>query len=173
MDPAFFGQANWASKGIDRARDRAELALLDWFLERGRPVLAICRGHQVANVWAGGDLIQDLGEELTPFHQQEKGDRVHLVRAEEGSVLHRLYGSVFPVNSSHHQGVGELGTGLKVTARSESGVVEAMEHTTLPVITTQFHPERMTGAHARPDAVDGSLIFDHFMQMCGAVENQR
>lgn len=170
MDPAFFGQENWASKGIDRDRDRAELALLDWFLGRGKPVLAICRGHQVANVWAGGDLLQDLGEGLVPFHQKEKGDCVHPVRAEEGSLLHRLYGPVFPTNSSHHQGVGRLGKGLKVTARSEGGVIEAMEHETLPLITTQFHPERMTGEHARPDTVDGGAIFEHFIQLCRAVE---
>ena len=171
MDPAFFGQRDWASRGIDRARDRAELALLDAFLGAGRPVLAICRGHQVANVWAGGDLIQDLGEELVPFHQRQEGDLVHLIRGEEGTALHRLYGCVFPVNSNHHQGVGRLGRGLRASARSESGVIEAMEHETLPLITTQFHPERMTGAHARPDTVDGGALFRHFMELCGKGED--
>ena len=167
MDPAFFGQRDWASRGIDRARDRAELALLDAFLGAGRPVLAICRGHQVANVWAGGDLIQDLGDVLGPFHQRQKGDLVHLIRGEEGTALHRLYGCVFPVNSNHHQGVGRLGRGLRASARSESGVIEAMEHEMLPLITTQFHPERMTGAHARSDTVDGGALFRHFMELCG------
>lgn len=161
MDPAFFGQADWASRGIDRARDRAELSLLDWFLERRRPVLGICRGHQVANVWAGGDLIQDLGV-LTAFHQKASGDLVHLVRAEEGTWLHSLYGSVFPVNSNHHQGVGRLGRGMAVSARSEGGVIEAMVHESLPLITTQFHPERMAG---------GGAVFVHFMALCRAVEN--
>lgn len=171
MDPAFFGQENWASKNIDLARDRAELALLDWFLERGRPVLGICRGHQAANVWAGGDLVQDLGEPLVPFHSGA-ADLVHPVRAGEGSLLHRLYGPVFPVNSAHHQAVGRVGRGFAVTARSEGGVIEAMEHEILPLITTQFHPERMTGARARPDAVDGGGIFAHFMALCRAVENR-
>lgn len=170
MDPAFFGQEDRGSRGIDRDRDRVELALLDWFLGRGRPVLAICRGHQVANVWAGGDLIQDLGK-LVPFHSQEAGDRVHPVKAEGGSLLHRLYGHVFPVNSSHHQGVGRLGRGLTAAARSEGGVIEAMEHGSLPLVTTQFHPERMTGALARPDAVDGGPIFAHFMKACRRGEN--
>lgn len=165
MDPAFFGQVNWASRGIDRARDEAELALLDWFLSRGKPVLGICRGHQVANVWARGDLIQDLGDLLVPFHSGE-ADRVHPVRAEEGSLLRRLYGELFSVNSSHHQGVGRLGEGLKVTVRSEGGVIEAMEHERLPLITTQFHPERMTGKLARPDTVDGGAIFREFIKMC-------
>lgn len=166
MDPALFGQGNTASRGIDRARDEAELALLNVFCAAGRPVLAICRGHQVVNVWLGGDLIQNLSPELVPFHQREEGDQVHPVRAAEGSLLRRLYGPVFPVNSSHHQGLGRLGRGLRVTAWSEGGVMEAVEHESLPLISVQFHPERMTGALARPDTVDGGKIFRSFLGLC-------
>lgn len=166
MDPALFGQEDQGSRGIDLARDQAELALLDAFLGAGRPVLAICRGHQVVNVWLGGDLIQDLGPELVPFHQGEQGDRVHLARAAEGTLLHRLYGPVFPVNSAHHQGVGRLGRGLRAAAWSEGGVVEALGHDRLPIISVQFHPERMTGALARPDTVDGGDIFRVFLELC-------
>lgn len=165
MDPSLFGQANYGSQGIDRARDEAELALLTAFLAAGKPVLAICRGHQVINVWLGGDLIQDLAAPLAPFHGGGKGDRVHPVRAVEGSLLHRLYGPVFSVNSSHHQALGRLGQGLSVTARSEGGVAEAVEHETLPLISVQFHPERMTAAKARPDTVDGGAIFRAFLNM--------
>ena len=166
MDPALFGQGNTASRGIDRARDEAELALLNVFCAAGRPVLAICRGHQVVNVWLGGDLIQNLSPELVLFHQREEGDQVHPVRAAEGSLLRRLYGPVFPVNSSHHQGLGRLGRGLRVTAWSEGGVMEAVEHESLPLISVQFHPERMTGALARPDTVDGGKIFRSFLELC-------
>ncbi len=166
VDPALFGQENTHSQGIDRARDEAELALLDAFCGAGKPVLAICRGHQVVNVWLGGGLLQDLGPELVPFHRKEEGDQVHLVRAAEGSLLQRLYGSVFPVNSSHHQGLGRLGEGLRVTARSEGGVIEAAEHETLSLICVQFHPERMTGEKARPDTVDGGEIFRAFLERC-------
>ncbi len=166
MDPALFGQGNTASRGIDRVRDEAELALLNVFCAAGRPVLAICRGHQVVNVWLGGDLIQNLSPELVLFHQREEGDQVHPVRAAEGSLLRRLYGPVFPVNSSHHQGLGRLGRGLRVTAWSEGGVMEAVEHESLPLISVQFHPERMTGALARPDTVDGGKIFRSFLELC-------
>ncbi len=161
MDPALFGQENRGSRGIDPARDRAELALLDAFCGAGKPVLAICRGHQVVNVWLGGDLVQDLPAGLAPFHSREGGDRVHPVRGLEGTLLHRLYGPVFPVNSRHHQALGRLGRGLSAAAWSEGGVVEAMEHDTLPLISVQFHPERMTG----PDTVDGGLLFDEFLAM--------
>ena len=167
MNPALFEQENRGSRDIDRARDEAELALLDSFCAAGKPVLAICRGHQVVNVWLGGDLIQDLGPDLNPFHQKKEGDQVHLLRAEEGTLLHRLYGPVFPVNSSHHQALGRLGRGLTVAARSESGVIEAVEHEDLPLISVQFHPERMTGSLARPDAVDGGGLFRAFLELCG------
>lgn len=167
MDPALFGQADRGSRGIDRARDEAEQALLDAFLQAGKPVLAICRGHQVVNVWLGGNLIQDLDPSLAPFHAGGEADRVHLVKAVEGSLLHRLYGPVFPVNSWHHQALGRLGRGLSASARSEGGVVEAMEHNTLPLISVQFHPERMTGPKARPDTVDGGAIFQTFLNMTG------
>ena len=166
MDPALFGQENRGSRGVDRARDGAELALLDAFCGAGKPVLAICRGHQVVNVWLGGDLIQDLGPELTPFHQREQGDQVHLIRAAEGTLLRRLYGPVFPVNSAHHQGVGQLGRGLRASAWSAGSVAEAVEHKRLPRNSVQFHPERMTGALARPDTVDGGAVFRAFLPLC-------
>ena len=169
IDPALFSQADCGSRGIDRARDEAELALLDAFLGAGKPVLAICRGHQVVNVWLGGDLIQDLCPCLAPFHEGVEGDRVHLLSAVEGSLLHRLYGPVFPVNSWHHQALGRLGQGLSATARSKDGVVEALEHDTLPLICVQFHPERMTGALARPDTVDGGAIFRAFLAMTNKI----
>ena len=166
LDPALFGQANRGSRDIDRARDKAELALLDAFLGAGKPVLAICRGHQVANVWAGGDLTQDLGEGLVPFHQGEK-DVVHPVRALPGSLLAGWYGPMFQVNSNHHQGIGRVGRGLRVTAWSEGGVAEGLEHETLPLLCVQFHPERMTGAKARRDTVDGGAIFRWLLARCG------
>lgn len=166
MDPSLFGQEDRGSRGIDRERDRAELALLDAFCGAGKPVFAICRGHQAVNVWLGGSLIQDLGPGLVPFHQKQGGDQIHLIRAERGTLLHRLYGPVFPVNSRHHQGLGRLGRGLRATAWSEDGVAEAVEHETLPLICVQFHPERMTGPLARADTVDGGALFQVFLALC-------
>lgn len=165
MDPALFGQDNRGSRDIDRARDRSELELLDAFCAAGKPVLAVCRGFQVVNVWLGGGLIQDLPPAPAPFHGGGAGDRVHPIAAAEGSLLRRLYGPVFPVNSAHHQALGALGRGLRAAARSEGGVIEAVEHEALPLIAVQFHPERMTGALARPDTVDGGPIFRVFLDL--------
>lgn len=165
-DPALFGRKNRGSRDIDRARDRAELALLDAFLGAGKPVLAVCRGHQLANIWAGGTLLQDLGAVRGAFHRWDGADRLHPVRAAPGSLLYRLYGPLFTVNSAHHQALGRLGRGIRATAWSESGVVEGLEHERLPLVGVQFHPERLTGALARPGAVDGGAVFERFLRRC-------
>ena len=160
MEPSLFGEENCGSANIDPARDRAELALLDAFATAGKPILGICRGHQVVNVWAGGGLRQDLGEK-NAVHRRVDCDKVHRVCTEPG-ILQNLYGSEFCVNSAHHQSVEPIGRELRVTARSLDGVVEAMEHQRLPILTTQFHPERMTG----PDVADGAMLFRWFLREC-------
>ena len=83
-----------------------------------------------------------------------------------GSSLYRSYGSSCPVNSSHHQGVERLAKGFRITARSEDGVVEAIEHESLPVWGVQWHPERMCFAHARGDTADGSVVLRFFLEQC-------
>lgn len=166
IDPARYGQPDRGSLPPDPERDRTELALIKACLDAGKPVLGICRGCQVLNVALGGTLMQDLGEALNLFHRRIDADKVHPVRAQEGSILHSLYGPLFHVNSAHHQAVDMPGKGLIVTARSESGVVEAIELPGRPVLGVQFHPERMTGLHTRPATVDGGAIFRWFMAQC-------
>lgn len=170
VDPAYFGQENQGSTEIDRPRDAAELALAEAYLSAGKPILGICRGHQVLNIALGGTLIQDLPADLKLFHSQDpdtRADRIHPVRATEGSLLCQFYGPLFSVTSTHHQVVDQLGTGLHVTARSEAGLAEAMEHKSLPVLCVQFHPERMAYGLRRSDAADGAAIFQWFLRQCG------
>lgn len=164
MEPFLYGQENHLSNSIDMDRDRAELALLDAFAAAGKPVLGICRGHQVVNVWAGGDLIQDLGRQ-NEIHRHVESDQVHTVCARCG-LLKNLYGECFATNSAHHQAVGSVGAGLTVTACSADGVIEALEHETLPIFTFQFHPERMNSA----ETVDGSAILRWFVDTFGETE---
>lgn len=166
IEPSRYGQEFNGSNPPNPERDRTELALARAYLEAGKPVLGICRGHQILNVVLGGTMVQDLGEHLNLFHRKISADRVHPVRAQEGSILHALYGETFPVNSAHHQAVDALGEGLVVTARSESGVVESIELPGRPVLGVQFHPERMTCEHLRPDTVDGIAIFRWFLDQC-------
>ena len=166
VEPWRYGQEDRGSLLLDPARDRAELALVQAYLAAGKPILGICRGMQVLNVALGGTLIQDLGEEGNVFHRRIEADKVHPVHAQEGSLLHTLYGPLFHVNSAHHQAADMPGTGMVITAHSESGVAEALELPGKPVLGVQFHPERMTSHHLRPDTVDGGAIFRWFLAQC-------
>lgn len=164
--PSLYGQENTASSLLDQRRDEAETKLIHAYVQAGKPILGICRGMQILNVALGGTLIQDLPDEQRPFHGGAKPDRVHPVRALEHSVLHQLYGDVFPVNSYHHQAVDQLAPGFHAIAWSEGGVVEAMVHHSLPILALQFHPERMAYDNFRPDAVDAAPLLELFIALC-------
>lgn len=164
LDPQLYGEPilNDSVK-IQTERDVFEMELFRAFLDRSRPVFGICRGCQLINVALGGTLYQDLVEQkgLVHFDTQLR----HEVCAEEGSVLHRLFGARFCVNSTHHQSVKTLAPGLRLTARSSEGIVEAFEHETLPILATQFHPERLTGQLWDERTPDFLPLFVHFVEM--------
>lgn len=142
LEPALFGQENRGSHPPDSVRDQAELALVRSFLAWKRPILGICRGLQVLNVALGGTLIQDLPPERTALHQGGE-DVFHPIRTAPGSLLAQCFGPELLVNSAHHQGVDLLGAQLNATAWAPDGTIEALEHTALPAVGVQFHPERL------------------------------
>ena len=165
VDPSLYGQEKDPTTEFEQALDRLQLDTLRRFLEARRPVFGICRGHQLINVALGGTLIQDLP--TAGDHKAFAGkDSVHSCESVPGTFISGLFGPSFQINSSHHQGVDRPGNGLRVAARAGDGVVEAMEHETLPVWSVQFHPERMCFQHARPDTADGSLLFRFFLEKC-------
>ena len=138
-EPALFGEENNGSYGISKARDRKDLWLIHQFLQAKKPILGICRGHQILNVAFGGSLIQHLP--TVNEHMGLGGDLWHDIRTD--SLLKKLYGRKMSVNSCHHQGLDRLGRGLLPIAFAPDGVVEAIAHEKLPVMGVQFHPERM------------------------------
>lgn len=164
MDPGFYGAQNLGSRGIDRDLDITELELVKAFAGSGRPILGICRGLQVLNVAFGGTLVQDLP--TAPAHRwtEETGDQAHTVTAPSGSFLRELYGPSFSVNSAHHQGVEHVGAGFQIAARAEDGGIEALQWPEKRIYAVQWHPERLTLRHKRPDAVDGRPVFDFFLK---------
>jgi putative glutamine amidotransferase len=136
------------------ARDLRELMLVDEVFRQRKPLLAICRGHQVLNVALGGTLIADIATQLPRAinHRriEKKFDLVHEVHLTPESLLAKMTGTqTFGVNSTHHQAVDEPAGVLEVTARSADGVVEAMQlkpeaARMLPfLLSVQFHPERL------------------------------
>lgn len=166
IHPKYYNEEIDGSHQIDLERDAVELALAKAYIEAGKPVLGICRGLQLLNVYFGGSLIQDL-ENANEHASGAEYDLIHAVRAEEGSVVQKLYGDSFVVNSSHHQAIGKLGEGLKVTMRTEDGrVIEGIEHKTLPILAVQWHPERMCFEKERSDTINGSHLIRYFIEMC-------
>lgn len=148
--------------GISDRRDDFEFALLDAALARRMPLLAICRGIQVLNVFLGGTLWQDVSEFSTealphrqPLNHDSRHEPSHKVVTVEGSLLATTYGATeIAANSFHHQVLKKLGHGLAAIGHTADGAVEAVS---LPghsfVLGVQWHPEMMYaryGEHARP-----------------------
>ncbi len=132
VDPELYGETILNDTvGPDPERTQFEVPLARAFLERGKPILTICRGFQLLNVLLGGTLYQDLLEQKGWIHSN--GKIRHDLYAEEGSILHALFGPVFKVNSTHHQAIKALAPGLRVTARSVEGIIEGYEHESLPM----------------------------------------
>ena len=159
---------------IDPALDQKQLALLALFAQYRRPVLGICKGMQLINVFFGGGLWEHLAQAET--HRYKECDQFHPSHAEKDSFLARLYGEDFPVNSAHHQGVSFPGKNIRIIQRAPDGVIEGIEHAFLPIAGLQWHPERLlpwsdnTGSVGSflikkdiPSAADGSLIFAQFL----------
>jgi putative glutamine amidotransferase len=134
----------------DAARDEYEIAVVRAALDRGIPVLGVCRGLQVLNVALGGTLVAHLEpgsvSHLSPEAALTDGTVDHLVTFEEGSVVAGLFGESVTTNSWHHQAVDRCGTGLVVTGRTSDGVVESVELPGAPVLGVQWHPEWMKSA---------------------------
>lgn len=138
VDPARYGAvAGPATPAPDPDRDTFELSLLAAALQRGRPVLAICRGLQLLNVSRGGTLHGHLAEHpVGPWHE---------VLTTPGSIVGELYGAATSANSLHHQGVDQLGHDLVATARAADSVIEAIELPGADLLAVQWHPEHMDG----------------------------
>lgn len=146
----FAGEPDPRAGKPDRVRDQEELGLCAAFCAQRKPILGICRGIQVLNVYFGGDLIQHTdGHDGTP----------HAIKTAPGSALCRLCGPVCTVNSYHHQAVGRPGVGLRVCARAADGVIEAVEHSTLPILGVQWHPERMIRGLCMDTDADHTALF--------------
>ncbi|HHP50954.1 MAG TPA: gamma-glutamyl-gamma-aminobutyrate hydrolase family protein [Moorella mulderi] len=138
-------------------RDLFELALVKAALEARKPVLGICRGMQVINVALGGDLEQEVPGEM---HDGGREGRGHPIRIERDSFLYPLLGREAWVNSRHHQGIGKLAPGLKISAVGPDGLIEAFEGEELPVLGVQWHPEDLYQHHQSHLG-----IFAHFIKI--------
>lgn len=146
--PLAYGQEpHPASLLQDPQRDRIETAIIRSAMERGIPILGICRGIQILNVALGGTLIQDIPSQVPNACQHygrvEWTTGMHTIDIVPGSMLAGMIGqTTITVNSFHHQSVAEVGRGLRICARARDGVVEAVESDDgRPILALQCHPE--------------------------------
>lgn len=163
------GHPDWAG---DPIRDRYELALLRGFIEARKPVLGVCRGAQLINVYYGGSLLQDIPSmHAGAAVHQDIGhyDRLmHEVAFEPDSLLARLYAGERPqrVTSIHHQCVNRLGEGLVVEACCpQDGVIEAIRHPGPGfVLGLQWHPEfHLSPGDEQPGLLDSGPVMQAFL----------
>ncbi len=154
VHPDFFGQSVLdPSLPLDPARDATTLPLIRLALQKGIPLLAVCRGTQEVNVALGGSLHQAV-HEVAGFmdHREDKSASLdiqyapaHSIQIVPGGRLAQILVGVseMMVNSVHGQGIDQLAAGLQVEARADDGLIEAYSVTSAPGFTLamQWHPE--------------------------------
>ena len=156
VDPTRYGALRHPkTRTLDPNRDATDEAILAHAFRASKPVLAICYGCQILNVYLKGSLIQDIRtakpEALAHGHTdfppgERKGDARHAANFAPDSRLASLNGAIgAEINSSHHQAIDEPGEKLRVTAQAPDGIIEAVEWTgdSNWVVGVQWHPERM------------------------------
>jgi putative glutamine amidotransferase len=167
VDPAFYGEKGISTLGpADPELDRFQMAVLHEVMACRKPVLGICRGIQLINVALGGSLFQDIPSQFSAPVLKHMQDTLsygvdHPVTIEPGSRLFELFGPTIMVNSRHHQSINAPGKDLIVTARAPDGVIEAVQHQTLPMDLVQWHPELMLRKND-----DMLCLFESFIKRC-------
>ncbi len=171
LNPALYGEPpHPEDEDPDDERDALENRLLKEALAADLPVLAICRGMQLFNVAHGGTLIQHLDN--PSVHRVRTPDPAipaHEIQVDPGTRLAAILGAgPHAVNSRHHQAIGRIGGGLRVTARSlPDGVIEAMERGDRRfALAVQWHPEDQV----RSDPTQRKL-FEGFAEACREAES--
>ena len=166
VNPARYGHPVSPKCGkIDGNRDEGEFRMLSAFYPTGKPILGICRGEQLLNVFFGGTLHQDIKEMQKCDHDvfSKKNLGNHRVSIAEGTKIFDIFRCrELRVNSLHHQAVDIPGEGLRISAVSEDGFIEAVEKTDHPFcLGVQWHPE-----HMFPFSRKQRKIFTAFLAAC-------
>ena len=146
ISPVFYHRKNRGSTNISLPEDITQFLMFNRFFECHKPILGICKGMQLINVALGGTLIQALPTAAS--HAWHNGDCYHPTTIVKGSTLSSLYGTHMITGSAHHQAVCTTGCNLKATQHAHDGVIEGIEHETLPIMGVQWHPERLCDVSA-------------------------
>ena len=165
LNPSMYGEkVDRLTERYMPRRDQFESWLILACIEQQKPILGICRGAQILNVVCGGSLFQDLSYKPGAHNHSQIGERdfstKHRVTIIPHTLLHTLIGrEQIETNTSHHQAIKKVGTGLKVSAEADDGVIEAIEGPGF-TLGVQWHPESWAA-----DEISRS-IFSGFVVAC-------
>lgn len=169
IDPRLLNEPDNGSRNIDTELDIIQFQALDLFVKNKKPVLGICKGFQLIELYFGAKLIQSLP--LPSMHpvQEDGEDSFHAVNSLPFPPLQTLSAKCpfsFPeklfVNSAHHQGIIENGKPLFPFQTAPDGIAEAVLHESLPILAFQWHPERLLLSPNKTYQETGRLAFDFF-----------
>jgi len=171
LAPETYGETPIGKWKGDRQRDIYELEIMDYAIKNEKPILAICRGMQLMNVYFGGSLYQDTLTQKAGVDDHRSAELYdtlkHPIVFSENGFLSRLYPSEKNpmVNTVHHQSIKELGRNLEVYAHSHDGIIEAIGYGKAPegmVMGVQWHPEfsRTLGS----ELIDEKKLYHVFLE---------
>ncbi|HYF68974.1 MAG TPA: gamma-glutamyl-gamma-aminobutyrate hydrolase family protein [Ohtaekwangia sp.] len=167
MHPRYYNKPDYLQycDAIDEQRDQFEWGVLTYTEKNNLPVLGICRGLQVANVFFGGTLIPDIPTFGKYNHAKfPDEDRYHTIQVDPNSTLYKISEKdTGTINSAHHQSCDLVGKDLVVNAISPDGVIEGMERKNTRdkayLLLVQWHPERMKDQdNVFSKAIKGSFL---------------
>lgn len=165
VTPSLYGQLKDKSvKNTNINLDHLQLDLIDKFVSVNKPILGICRGLQIINVYFKGTLVQDIKSNITHtqiYKENIMKDSFHNIT--NSDFMAELFTETCLVNSSHHQAIDKIGNELIAVSHCEDGIIEAIRHQTLPIYAVQWHPERTILSYKKDYLVDGSKLLKYII----------
>lgn len=167
VNPLRYGEEPKDKLGaVCNERDEFEFNLLKKATDKKIPILGICRGHQIINVFNGGSLYQDISyikdSHIKHIQSCEPNQLSHSISISKDTDLYKILGDDVLVNSYHHLAIKDIAPNFKIAAISKDGIIEAIESTTDEFIMgVQWHPELLTKKHKK--MLD---LFKFFIKKC-------
>jgi len=164
VNPKRYNQENLHSHPIDTSIEQLDLDSIDIMQQMNKPIFGICRGLQILNVAFGGTLIQDINLQKKDSldhsfsYIYKKPLNAHKIIIAKDSILSNYFEETIEVNSYHHQAIDQLAPNFRISAKSEDGLIEAIESER--ILAVQWHPERMCSIQAFQN------LFNGFVSSC-------
>ncbi|PPR46728.1 MAG: putative glutamine amidotransferase [Alphaproteobacteria bacterium MarineAlpha5_Bin9] len=171
IDPKLYGKKNRGSRNLKLTRTNFEIKLLKKCLIKKVPILGICGGAQLINIFFGGDLNQDIkninNKKINHEQIKPRNQTSHSINIINNTKLHKILNkNKINVNSAHHQSIKNLGKNIIVSAYAFDSTIECIEHTKLRwCLGIQWHPEFLITKYDK-------LIFTNFVKVTKKIKNE-